>query len=110
MIINVYIDYSGDGEVKIHCVNFPLVDVTRSVGSLRPLTAGSGDVLSGMIAGLMAQGNFSPAEAAIIGVYLHGLAGDVVADEVGEVPLVASDIIDAIPEALYLLDYAEEDE
>jgi hydroxyethylthiazole kinase-like uncharacterized protein yjeF len=73
-------------------------------------TAGSGDVLSGMIAGLLAQGNFSPAEAAIAAVYLHGLAGDVATDEVGEVSLIASDIIDAIPEALFLLDYAEEDE
>ena len=62
-------------------------------------TAGSGDVLTGMIAGLAAQRDVSPLQAAIVGVYLHGLAGDIAAEEVGETSLLAGDIMDAIPAA-----------
>lgn len=59
-------------------------------------TAGSGDVLAGMIASFMAQGieNF---EAAKWGVYIHGLAGDLAAQEKGEISLIAGDIIDYLP-------------
>jgi NAD(P)H-hydrate epimerase len=62
-------------------------------------SAGVGDVLCGMIAGLAAQG-FSSWEAARIGVYLHGLAGDIATRKLGEYSLIASDIIDNIPEAI----------
>ncbi|MGH7194033.1 MAG: NAD(P)H-hydrate dehydratase, partial [Candidatus Saccharimonadales bacterium] len=62
-------------------------------------TAGSGDVLSGMIAGLIAQG-IAPPEAARTGVYLHGLAGDIAAGAKTEPGMVAGDVIDAIPAAL----------
>ena len=61
-------------------------------------TAGSGDVLTGMISALLAQ-HLSPDRAAILGVYLHGLAGDIAASEKGPHSLVASDIIDALPAA-----------
>ena len=56
-------------------------------------TGGSGDVLTGIITGLLAQ-NYSPLEAALIGVYSHGAAGDTAAKERGQNGLIASDIID----------------
>ena len=61
-------------------------------------TAGSGDVLTGIITSLLAQG-YLPAEAAQLGVYLHGLAGDLAAEELGEESLIASDIINYLPAA-----------
>jgi hydroxyethylthiazole kinase-like uncharacterized protein yjeF len=62
-------------------------------------SAGMGDVLTGMITGLLAQG-LNPWDAARTGVYLHGLAGDVAAKTMGEPGLIASDLIAAIPHAL----------
>ena len=62
-------------------------------------TAGSGDVLSGMLAALLGQG-LSSFEAAKTGVYLHGLAGDLAAREKTQAGMIASDIIDKIPEAI----------
>ena len=62
-------------------------------------TAGVGDVLTGMIAGLAAQG-LSPWEAAVAGVYLHGLAGDLAAAEKGEYGMIASDLTEKIPDAI----------
>ena len=58
-------------------------------------TGGSGDVLTGIIAALIAQGML-PSEAAPLGVYIHGLAGDAAAESLGEYSLMASDIIDHI--------------
>ena len=62
-------------------------------------TAGTGDVLTGMITGLLAQG-LAPWEAACAGAFLHGLAGDLVAAEQGETGLIAGDVIRAIPRAM----------
>lgn len=62
-------------------------------------TAGAGDVLAGMVGGLLSQG-FSPEKAAIAAVYLHGLAGDMVRDEKGEYGIMATDIIEKIPFAI----------
>ena len=59
-------------------------------------TAGSGDVLTGVIAALLAQGMTS-FDAAVLGVYLHGRAGDLAADRLGEHGLIATDILDALP-------------
>ena len=61
-------------------------------------TGGSGDVLTGILVGLMAQGS-SSIDAAILGVYLHGLAGDLAAYEVGMHSLMASDLIQYLPVA-----------
>ncbi|MCZ4694268.1 NAD(P)H-hydrate dehydratase [Ancylomarina euxinus] len=61
-------------------------------------TAGSGDVLTGIILSLLAQG-YSSLHAALVGVFIHGLAGDLAADEYGEDALIASDIISFLPQA-----------
>lgn len=62
-------------------------------------TAGTGDILSGMLGGLLSCG-LSPHDAAVIAVYLHGLAGDRVAEKSGEAGMIATDILSAIPSAL----------
>jgi NAD(P)H-hydrate epimerase len=62
-------------------------------------TAGSGDVLTGIVGGFVAQG-LEPFEAAKLAVYLHGLAGDLAAEEKTEYCLIASDILRKIPEAI----------
>lgn len=67
-------------------------------GNAGMATAGSGDVLTGVITSLLAQG-YLPIEAAQIGVYLHGLAGDLAAAALSEEGLIASDIIDYLPKA-----------
>ena len=61
-------------------------------------TAGSGDVLTGVITALLARG-YAQADACLVGTYLHGLAGDIAAKKFGKESLMASDIIDALPEA-----------
>jgi NAD(P)H-hydrate epimerase len=61
-------------------------------------TAGSGDVLTGAITALAGQGlnNF---DATVLGVYIHGLAGDIAAEKVGQVSLMTTDIIESLPSA-----------
>ncbi len=67
----------------------------NTTGNPGMATAGSGDVLTGMIVGLMCQG-YNPLEAAIFGVYLHGSAGDIAIHEDGYQALLARDIISHI--------------
>jgi NAD(P)H-hydrate epimerase len=69
-------------------------------GNAGMATAGSGDVLTGLVAGLLAQRPSEPFEATIAAVYLHGLAGDLAAKKLGMRPLVASDIIANLSEAI----------
>lgn len=66
-------------------------------------TAGSGDVLTGIITTLLARG-YHQQNACIVGMYLHGLAGDLAAKELGKESLVASDIIDHLPQAFQYLE------
>lgn len=77
-----------DGE-KIHI---------NKTGNPGMATAGAGDVLTGVIAALMGQG-MSNFDAAVLGVYAHGLAGDIAAKKMGQVSLIATDIVEALPEA-----------
>jgi ADP-dependent NAD(P)H-hydrate dehydratase len=65
-------------------------------------TAGAGDVLTGLIAALIGQ-HVPAFEAAVLGAHLHGLAGDLAADELGQVSLTASDLVDYLPEAFALV-------
>ena len=76
--------------------------VFNSTGNAGMATAGSGDVLTGIICGLLARGYEQP-QACIMGVYLHGLAGDLAAEELGEESLIASDIINYLPKAFMTL-------
>jgi NAD(P)H-hydrate epimerase len=70
----------------------------NSTGNPGMATGGSGDVLTGIILSLLAQG-YSPVNAAITGVYLHGLAGDIAAGESCYESIIASDIINCIGKA-----------
>lgn len=70
----------------------------NNTGNPGMATAGSGDVLTGILTGLMAQGYEAPV-AAVLGTYLHGLSGDLAARDKGEHSLIASDIIDYLPQA-----------
>ncbi|MEO1712162.1 MAG: NAD(P)H-hydrate dehydratase [Bacteroidota bacterium] len=67
----------------------------NSTGNSGMGTGGSGDVLTGLITGLLAQG-YTAAQAAILGVFLHGRAGDLAAEVVGQEALLASDLVDQI--------------
>jgi len=62
-------------------------------------SGGTGDVLTGLIASLIAQGN-KPFEAAACAVFVHGLAGDIASWDKGEAPLIAGDLIEYLPKAL----------
>ena len=61
-------------------------------------TGGSGDVLTGVLTSLLAQG-YAPAEASLVGVYLHGLAADIVAEQRGQIGMIASDLANSLPMA-----------
>ncbi len=74
----------------------------NSTGNPGMATGGMGDVLTGIIAGLVAQG-ISSEHAAALGVYLHGLAGDSAAERLGMHGLIASDVLKAVPQVIYSL-------
>lgn len=92
---NVYIVLKGaytaiiqpDGEI-----------VFNTTGNPGMATGGSGDVLTGILLALLAQG-YESGLAARLGVFLHGMAGDIAAESQGEVAMTASDIIDSLPQA-----------
>ncbi len=70
----------------------------NSTGNAGMATAGSGDVLTGIITALLARG-YKQQHACMVGMYLHGLAGDLAAEELGEESVIAGDIIDYLPKA-----------
>lgn len=76
--------------------------VFNNSGNAGMATAGSGDVLTGIITGLLARG-YERREACMLGVYLHGLAGDLAVRELGEESLIASDLIQYLPKAFVRL-------
>lgn len=71
----------------------------NSTGNPALATGGTGDVLAGMIGGLLAQG-LAPAPAAVVGVYLHGQAGDLAAAEIGPAGILAGDLLPRIPRVI----------
>lgn len=71
----------------------------NSTGNPGMATGGTGDVLTGIIGSLLAQG-YESLDAAVFGVYVHGLAGDFAKGWVGEASLIATDVIEYIPSAL----------
>ncbi|HWI91139.1 MAG TPA: NAD(P)H-hydrate dehydratase [Flavisolibacter sp.] len=70
----------------------------NSTGNPGMAKGGSGDVLTGIITSLVAQ-NYAPQDAAILGVYLHGLAGDFAANALSQETMIATDIIDSLSQA-----------
>ncbi|HHV38966.1 MAG TPA: NAD(P)H-hydrate dehydratase [Tepidimicrobium sp.] len=82
---------SGDGRLY-----------TNSTGNPGMATAGSGDVLTGMIASFIGQG-IAPYESAILGVYCHGLAGDLAREDKGEYGMIGRDIVENIPYSIKIL-------
>jgi hydroxyethylthiazole kinase-like uncharacterized protein yjeF len=79
----------------------------NTTGNPGMATAGCGDVLTGMITGLMAQG-YDPLISAVFGVYLHGTAGDIAAQHLGLDSLIAGDLIDFLGDAFLELLRKEE--
>jgi ADP-dependent NAD(P)H-hydrate dehydratase len=71
----------------------------NTTGNPGMATGGTGDVLTGLIAALLGQ-KLEPFAAAQLGVHLHGLAGDMARDDLGETSLIASDLLDYLPRAL----------
>mgnify|MGYP000876844225 CR=1 FL=1 len=71
---------------------------TNTTGNPGMATGGAGDVLTGIIAALAAQG-YEPFEASKIGVYVHGLAGDICEAKIGQIGMTAIDILDKVPKA-----------
>jgi NAD(P)H-hydrate epimerase len=71
----------------------------NTTGNPGMATGGTGDVLTGLIAALLGQG-LDEFAAAQLGVYLHGLAGDLARDDLGEASLIASDLLDYLPKVL----------
>ena len=105
---------SRDMAIKLHC--YVLLKghysalcmpdgkvVFNTTGNSGMATAGSGDVLTGIITALLARG-YNQRTACMIGMYIHGLAGDLAARIKGKESLVASDIIDFLPEAFKTLE------
>ncbi len=96
---NTYVVLKGDRTL----ISDPKGNVyINQTGNPGMATAGTGDVLTGMIAGLLGQ-HLTPLNAACAGVYIHGLAGDMARDEVGEMSLMAMDLLDMIPDAINTL-------
>lgn len=93
---NVILVLKGHNTVVAGPKNKAYINKTGNPGMA---TAGSGDVLAGIIGSFLAQGA-PPFEAARLGVYIHGLAGDLAAKKIGEVSLIASDILKSIPDAI----------
>jgi hydroxyethylthiazole kinase-like uncharacterized protein yjeF len=92
---NVVVVLKGAGTVVASPDGGVAVNTTGGAGLA---CGGTGDVLTGLIGGLLAQG-ISPWDAAMVGVYLHGLAGDLAAEERTEWGMVAGDVVRALPAA-----------
>ncbi|MCS7021525.1 MAG: NAD(P)H-hydrate dehydratase [Gemmataceae bacterium] len=79
----------------------------NTTGNPGMATGGSGDVLTGIIAAFIAQG-LTPFDAAVLGAFVHGRAGDLAAAQLGQTALTAPDLLDYLPEALKPFETSEE--
>jgi len=86
----------GAGTIIAHPDGRVFVNTTGNPGMA---TGGTGDVLAGVIGGLISQG-MNSFDAAVCGVYIHGLAGDIAAERIGEAGMLAGDLLHALPEAI----------
>jgi len=77
----------------------------NSTGNPGMAKGGSGDVLTGIITGMLSQG-YPSLDAALAGVFLHGLTGDLAAADVGTNSLIAGDLVEFLPYAFKKLSYA----
>ena len=82
---------------------------TNTTGNPGMATGGTGDVLTGLIAALIAQ-KMEPFDAAVFGVWLHGRAGDLAANAFGEVSMTAADLLESIPSAFAVYEFGEDGE
>lgn len=100
--------FSSEFDIVVVLKGAPTLIVYKSyvymntTGNQGLATAGSGDVLTGIITGLLAQ-KYDPVDAAILGVYLHGLAADIAVPEMGHHSFIASDIIGYLGKAFLTL-------
>jgi NAD(P)H-hydrate epimerase len=78
-------------------------DATNTTGNPGMATGGTGDVLTGIITALVCQG-LSPFDAAVLGAHVHGLAGDLAAVELGQVSMIASDLLKYLPKVFWNFD------
>jgi len=111
--IQVVREYAGKWGVVLLLKGAPTVIGTpegdiflNPSGNAGMATAGSGDVLTGLIAGFLAQG-LAAKDAAVLGAFVHGLAGDLAAAELGQRGMTAGDIMDAVPQVLVDLEDPE---
>ena len=114
--INTAVNFAGEAHTYLILKGVPTIVAEpegrafiNSTGNPGMATAGAGDVLTGMVSSFLAQG-LDPLNASLLGVFMHGLAGDLAAREKGMHSLIASDIIDALPAAFKVIagDAAEE--
>lgn len=107
--INTVLSFSRDTKTYLVLKGAPTIIATpdskafiNATGNPGMAKGGTGDVLTGMIAGFLSQ-TMNPINACILGVFIHGLAGDIAVSEKGLHPLMATDIIDKIPDAFSAL-------
>jgi ADP-dependent NAD(P)H-hydrate dehydratase / NAD(P)H-hydrate epimerase len=86
---------SPDGEVYLNPFSIPSL-----------ATAGTGDVLAGMIAGFLGQG-LNVLDASIVGTYIHGLTGEKLQNEIGDAGVIASDLLDLLPHMITQLKHSK---
>ena len=101
VVTDFMIDFSGILVAKNapSCVFYKNEGIVNSTGNPALATAGTGDVLTGMIAGLIAQG-LEPSNAAQTAVYIHGKAADLFCEKKGMRGMIASDLLNTIPTVL----------
>ncbi len=91
---NTTVVLKGAGTVVTDCKKYYINDT----GNSGLASGGTGDCLTGIITSLRGQG-MSAFEAAQLGVYIHGVAGDIAAEKLGQISMIASDVVDFLPEA-----------